>query len=90
MYKRQVFTLNSASEIAELSGYLADLSDLDVMGKVQENLIAMVDGNKSGVPMTAEGFGIIYNKNLVDPEAISTMDEMCIRDSSSGWRNSSI
>ena len=39
-----VFTLNSASEIAEMSGYLADLSDLDVMGKVQENLIAIVDG----------------------------------------------
>ena len=69
-----VFTLNSASEIAEMSGYLADLSDLDVMGKVQENLIAMVDGKKTGVPMTAEGFGIIYNKDLVDPEAISTMD----------------
>ena len=69
-----VFTLNSASEIAEMSGYLADLSDLEVMGKVQENLIAMVDGKKTGVPMTAEGFGIIYNKDMVDPEAISTMD----------------
>lgn len=50
-----VFTLNSASEIAEMSGYLADLSDLEVMGKVQENLIAMVDGKKTGVPMTARG-----------------------------------
>ena len=69
-----VFTLNSSSEIAEMSGYLADLSDLEVMGKVQENLIAMVDGKKTGVPMTAEGFGIIYNKDMVDPEAISTMD----------------
>ena len=64
-----VFTLNSSSEIAEMSGYLADLSDLEVMGKVQENLIAMVDGKKTGVPMTAEGFGIIYNKNLVDPRS---------------------
>ena len=43
-----VFTLNSSSEIAEMSGYLADLSDLEVMGKVQENLIAMVDGKKTG------------------------------------------
>ncbi len=69
-----VFTLNSASEINEMSGYLADLSDLEVMAKVQENLFAVVDGKKVGGPLTAEGFGIIYNKSIVDPAAISTMD----------------
>ncbi|MCI5956423.1 MAG: ABC transporter substrate-binding protein [Clostridiales bacterium] len=69
-----VFTLNSASEIAEMGGYLADLSDVEVIGKVQENLIAKVEDKKAGIPMTAEGFGIIYNKSLVDPSAISTMD----------------
>ena len=39
-----------------------------------EGTIAMVDGKKTGVPMPAEGFGIIYNKDMVDPEAISSMD----------------
>lgn len=69
-----VFSLNSSSEIAEMSGYLADLSGLEVVGKVQANLLPVVDGKTVGIPMTAEGFGVIYNKSMVDPAAISTMD----------------
>ena len=52
-----------------MSGYLADLSDLDVTGQgAGEPHRPWLDGKKTGVPMTAEGFGIIYNKDLVDPD----------------------
>lgn len=69
-----VFSLNSRSEIEEMSGYLADLGELEVVGKIQKDLLAVVEDKTVGIPMTAEGFGVIYNKALVDPAAISTMD----------------
>lgn len=69
-----VFTLNSRSEIDEMSGYLADLTALEMVGKVQENLRCMVEQKVVGIPMTAEGFGIVYNKSLVNPADIATMD----------------
>ena len=73
-----VFTLNSQSEIKEMSGYLADLSDLEVIGKVQDaTLIGKVDDKTIGVPMTAEGFGVVYNKSLYDTAAINSTDTLC-------------
>ena len=69
-----VFTLNSASEMEEMKGYLADIGDVEVLGKIQDSLLKVMDGKTVGIPMTAEDFGIVYNKDMVDPAAISTMD----------------
>lgn len=71
-----VFTLNSASEIKEMSSYLADLSDLEIIPNFQSSMLATVDGTVRGLPMTAEGFGIIYNKSMVSAEDIDTVDKL--------------
>ena len=61
----QVFSLSSSTEIAEMSAYLEDLSDLSFLDKINDDLIAKSDDKTVGVPMTAEGFGLVYNKNLM-------------------------
>ena len=72
-----VFSLNSKSEINEMSGYLADLSGLPVMSKIQDTLKgATNEGTVIGVPYTAEGFGIVYNESLVKPVDIDTTDKL--------------
>lgn len=71
-----IFTLNSDAEISEVKDYLADLSDLSFISKVQEDLLAKRDGRIVGIPMTAEGFGLIYNKSLVDPSDLGSTEAL--------------
>ena len=68
-----VFSLSSSTEIAEMSAYLEDLSDLSFLDKINDDLIAKSDDKTVGVPMTAEGFGLVYNKNLISEDQINTM-----------------
>lgn len=71
-----VFSLSSSTEIAEMSAYLEDLSDLSFLDKINDDLIAKSDGKTVGVPMTAEGFGLVYNKNLVSEDQINSTDAL--------------
>lgn len=67
-----IFSLNSSTEIAEVSAYLEDIGSLSFMGNIEEDLLAKVDGKTVGIPMTAEGFGLVYNKSLVSPEEVNS------------------
>lgn len=71
-----VFTLNSDAEISEVKDYLADLSSLSFISKIQDDLLAKRDGKTVGIPMTAEGFGLVYNKSLADPARLSSTDSL--------------
>lgn len=71
-----VFSLSSSTEIAEMSAYLEDLSDLSFLDKINDDLIAKSDDKTVGVPMTAEGFGLVYNKNLISEDQINTTDAL--------------
>lgn len=71
-----VFSLNSDAEITEVKDYLADLGSLSFISKVQSDLLAQRDGKTVGVPMTAEGFGLVYNKDLVDVSTLTGADAM--------------
>ena len=71
-----VFSLSSSTEIAEMADYLEDISDLSVLDKISDDLIAKAGDKTVGIPMTAEGFGLVYNKNLVKPEDIGTVDAL--------------
>lgn len=71
-----VFLLSSSTEIAEMSAYLEDLSDLSFLDKINDDLIAKSDDKTVGVPMTAEGFGLVYNKNLISEDQINTTDAL--------------
>lgn len=71
-----IFTLNSDTEISEVKDYLTDLSDLSFIGKVQGDLLAKRDDKIVGVPMTAEGFGLVYNKTLADPATLTSTEAL--------------
>lgn len=71
-----VFTLNSDAEITEVKDYLADLASLSFIGKIQSDLLAVRDGKTVGIPMTAEGFGLVYNKDLVNASELTDMDAL--------------
>lgn len=71
-----VFSLSSSTEIAEMSAYLEDLSDLSFLDKINDDLIAKSDDKTVGVPRTVEGFGLVYNKNLISEDQINTTDAL--------------
>ncbi len=72
-----IFTLNSDAEITEVKDYLADLSSLSFIGDIDSTLLAVRDEKTVGIPMTAEGFGLVYNSDLVDPAKLTDMDALC-------------
>jgi raffinose/stachyose/melibiose transport system substrate-binding protein len=66
-----VFSLAPGSESNELKSYLADLSDLSFVGDIAANMANEVDGKVVGIPYTMEGFGVVYNKSLIDASKIT-------------------
>lgn len=66
-----VFSLAPGAESEELKGYLADLSDLSFIGDIAENMANVIDGKVVGIPYTMEGFGLVYNKNLIDATKVT-------------------
>lgn len=72
-----IFTIESQTEIDEMKNYMEDLSDLSFMDKESDDLLAKNDDGKTiGIPTTAEGFGLVYNKDLVDPDKINSIDDL--------------
>lgn len=71
-----VFSLSSSTEIAEMSDYLEDIGSLSFLDKINDDLLAKSDGKTIGVPMTAEGFGLVYNKDLVKEDAWDSTDAL--------------
>jgi len=71
-----IFTLNSDAEITEVQDYLADLGSLTFLGNIQSDLLATRNGKTVGVPMTAEGFGLVYNASLIDTAKLTDMDAL--------------
>lgn len=67
-----VFTANSLAQMNEIAPYLADVGGLPFMGSINEDLKGKTGGVVVGVPMTAEGFGLVYNKSLYDPSEINS------------------
>ena len=62
-----VFSLAPGAESVQMTSYLADLSDISFADKIAEGMGNEIDGKLVGIPYTAEGFGLVYNKSLYDP-----------------------
>ncbi len=69
-----VFSLAPGSESEELKAYLSDLSDLSFVGDIAENMANEIDGKVVGIPYTMEGFGLVYNKSLIDASKVTNYD----------------
>lgn len=66
-----VFSLAPGAESEELKAYLADLSDLSFVGDIAENMANVIDGKVVGIPYTMEGFGVVYNKDMIDASKVT-------------------
>jgi len=69
-----VFSLAPGAESEELKAYLADLSDLSFVGNIAANMADEIDGKVVGIPYTMEGFGLVYNKDLIDASKVTDYD----------------
>ena len=71
-----LFSLAPGSESAEMADYLEDVSDLTFIDKVSAGMVDEKDGKKVGIPYTLEGFGMVYNKSLIDGTTLNTTDAL--------------
>ncbi len=69
-----VFSLAPGAESEELKAYVQDLSDLTFIKDITPNMADVIDGKTVGIPYTMEGFGIVYNKSLIDPAKVNNYD----------------
>ena len=69
-----VFSLAPGAESQELKAYLADLSDLSFIDNIAANMANEIDGKVVGIPYTMEGFGLVYNKDLIDASKVNNYD----------------
>lgn len=69
-----IFSLQPGAEVEQLKAYVADLSDLSFVGNIAEGMAPEIDGKVVGVPYTVEGFGLVYNKSLIDPAKVNNYD----------------
>lgn len=65
-----VFSLAPGSESNQMKNYLEDLSSLSFIDKIAEGMANVIDGKVVGIPYTVEGFGLVYNKNMLDPAIV--------------------
>lgn len=66
-----VFSLQPGAEVEQLKAYLADLSDLSFVGNIAAGMAPQADGKTVGIPYTVEGFGLVYNKDMIDPAKVT-------------------
>lgn len=71
-----IFSLLPGAESDQMASYLADLSDIAFADKIADGMAHVVDGKVLGIPYTAEGFGLVYNKSMYDPASIKDTDAL--------------
>lgn len=69
-----IFSVVPGSESEQLSAYLTDLSELSFVDSIYEGMADTIDGKTVGIPYTMEGFGLVYNKDLIDPAQVTDYD----------------
>lgn len=65
-----IMSVQNATVAESLQSYLHDLSDEEFVSNIAPDMALTLDDKVVGIPYGVEGFGIIYNKDLVNPEDI--------------------
>lgn len=70
-----VYSLLPGAESETMANYEEDLSDLSFVDKIAEGMAdTNADGQTVGIPYTMEGFGMVYNKDLINPDEVTDYD----------------
>lgn len=71
-----LFSLAPGSESKEMADYLEDLGDLSFVSSISKGMADVIDGKIVGIPYTLEGFGLVYNADLVDVSKLTSKDAL--------------
>ncbi|XID92435.1 ABC transporter substrate-binding protein [Paenibacillaceae bacterium WGS1546] len=69
-----IFSVGTGAEAEKLQSYFHDLSNEPYAEHIAPNVALELNGKVVGVPYGVEGFGIVYNKSLVDPANVVDLD----------------
>ncbi|GIN72068.1 ABC transporter substrate-binding protein [Bacillus sp. J14TS2] len=64
----------SPDKAEKLKSYLYDLSNEDYVQYIAPDMELKIDDKIVGIPYGVEGYGIIYNKDMVDPKDVTDYD----------------
>ncbi|HET7656803.1 MAG TPA: ABC transporter substrate-binding protein [Bacillales bacterium] len=69
-----IFDVSPGAQAQKFKSYLYDMSDQPYVKNIAPNMALKIDGKIVGVPYGVEGYGLVYNKSLVDPKNITDYD----------------
>lgn len=69
-----VYSLLPGAESETMKNYEADLSDLSFVDKIVDGMADVIDDKTVGIPYTMEGFGMVYNKDLINADEVTDYD----------------
>lgn len=69
-----IFSLRHLTEAMTLEPYAYDLSDVPYADDIAPNMGLEVDDKLLGIPFGVEGFGLVYNKDMIDPSDVADYD----------------
>lgn len=69
-----IFSIGYGSEAETFKSYYYDLSNEPYVKDIAPNMALEIDGKVVGVPYGVEGFGLVYNKNLVNTADVRDLD----------------
>jgi raffinose/stachyose/melibiose transport system substrate-binding protein len=68
-----LFSVAAGSEAEKFKSYYYDMSNEPYVKNIAPKMALMADGKTVGVPYGVEGFGLVYNKKLVDPKNVTDL-----------------
>ncbi|GGA71487.1 sugar ABC transporter substrate-binding protein [Ornithinibacillus halotolerans] len=69
-----IFSLQHVKEAERVESYVYDLSNEDYVGNIAPNMELKLEDKIVGIPYGVEGFGLVYNKDLVSTEDVKDLD----------------
>ncbi|RXZ82438.1 carbohydrate ABC transporter substrate-binding protein [Paenibacillaceae bacterium] len=69
-----IFGVGVGAEAEKYKSYYYDMSNESYVKNIAPNMENRIDGKILGVPTGVEGFGLVYNKGLVDPKDVTDLD----------------
>ncbi|RJE88303.1 ABC transporter substrate-binding protein [Paenibacillus sp. 1011MAR3C5] len=68
-----IFGVQTGAETTKFQSYYYDMSNESYVKNIAPNMEVKIDDKIIGVPTGVEGFGFVYNKELVDPAKITDL-----------------
>lgn len=69
-----IMSLQNSTVAESLKSYVYDLSDEEFVSNIAPNMALTLDDKVVGIPYGVEGFGLVYNKDMVKPEDIKDLE----------------